>query len=372
MTSKRLARTIINIFVALGLIFSLMATHFSQLIEAGFSTKIYYWTIRPYSLLTGIFPFSLAELTVLFIIVLMAYRLSMAIKMLQNNPQDYLQGLLGKGAQWVVTCVVIYLAFTFMWGLNYSRMTFAEISGLPVAPAEVEELTALALSLTERANELRDEVAEDHRGVMILSGDIPDMFGRAHLGYERAAATYPVLGGRYGSPKGVMLSPYWSYTGISGVYFPFTAEANINTHLPHSMLPSMLPFTTAHEMAHQRGFAREDEANYIAYFTSALHPDTDFQYSGVLQALTYTMNALYRVDVESWNEIRDEFSGGVRRDLIDLQEYRDRFQGPVRQASTRMNNTYLMANRQADGVYSYGRMVDLMLAEFRADKASGK
>jgi len=127
----------------------------------------------------------------------------------------------------------------------------------------------------------------------------------------------------------------------------------------------MLASTTTHEMAHQRGFAREDEANYIAYLTSTLHPDPDFQYSGVMLALTYTMNTLYRYNPETWIEVRNEYSEGVNRDIEDMKKYWTHYQGPIDQISTNINNTYLMANRQKDGVNSYGRMVDLMLAEFR-------
>ena len=361
MNSRRLTRMVLYSAFALAMIFSFLAPRFSSLIEIGYSTKIYYWTIRPYSMFTGLFPFSLAELIVVSTVSLIVYKAGIAIIAVRKAPRDYVKGLPGKGVRLVLALAVIYLTFTFMWGLNYSRMTFAEISGLPVEPASVGELTALALNLTERANELRDEVAEDDRGVMVLSGDVRDMLGRAHLGYERAAEIYPELGGRFGRPKGVILSRYWSYTGIGGVYFPFTAEANVNINMPHFMLP----FTTTHEMAHQRGFAREDEANYLAYLTSTLHPDADFQYSGALRALNYTMSALRRYDPEIWSEIRLEYSEGVRRDLKDWQEYRARYEGSVRQISNRVNDAYLVANRQEDGVHSYGRMVDLMLAEFR-------
>ncbi|MCW3488510.1 DUF3810 domain-containing protein [Dethiobacter alkaliphilus] len=350
----------------MGIVFSLAAPQFSRLIESRYSSGIYYWTIRPYSLLTGIFPFSLAELIVVSLVLYFIYKAVRAVAALRTNPRGFATTVPGKGKRLVLTLAVVYLAFSFMWGFNYSRLTFAEISGLPVEPASVEELTELATHLAERANELRVQVAEDGRGVMTLNGDIREMFGRAHLGYEKAAEIYPQLGGRYGRPKGVMLSRYWSYTGIGGMYFPFTAEANVNTNLPHFLIP----FTTTHEMAHQRGFAREDEANYIAYLTSTLHPDVDFQYSGTLQALNYTMSALRRYDPEKWSEVRTTYGEGVWRDLEEWQRYRARYDGSVRQVSTRVNNTYLMANRQTDGVHSYGRMVDLMLAEYRTVKDS--
>jgi len=361
---KGLAQLILYTLLPLGVGFSLFAPRFSQLIEAGYSTKLYYWTIRPYSMLTGLFPFSLAELTVVSIIAFIIYQAVRAIIIFNKNSVDFVKGLPKKGVRLALILAVVYLAFNLMWGLNYSRMTFAEISGLWVEPVSVDELAELALHLTHWANEVREQVAEDDRGVMTLPHGIQDMFYRAHLGYERAAEIYPELGGDYGRPKGVMLSHYWSYTGIGGVFFPFTAEANVNTNIPHFMLPS----TTTHEMAHQRGFAREDEANYIAYLTCALHPDPDFQYSGVMLALIYTMNELHRYDKETWNEIRIQYSEGVGRDLRDWQDYMERYEGPVMRMSTSINNIYLMANRQEGGVHSYGRMVDLMLAEFRVGK----
>jgi hypothetical protein len=342
---------------------ALLAPKYAQLIESGYSTKIYYWTIRPYSLFTGLFPFSLAELVVVGLGAVTIYTFMKAGLSCWKKPKEFFGGLPKKAGKLTMTLVIIYVAFNLMWGLNYSRLTFAEISGLSVGePATVEELAEVACYLANWANELREQVAEDERGVMTLSYGIKEMFDRAHLGFERAAAIYPELGGRYGRPKGVILSNYWSYTGIGGVYFPFTAEANVNINMPRFMLPS----TTTHEMAHQRGFAREDEANYIAYLAATLHPDPDFQYSGVMLALIYTMSALYRLDQETWSEVRAGYSEGIKRDLSDWQAYWTRFGGPVQEISKNINNTYLKANRQEDGADSYGRMVDLILAEFRA------
>lgn len=361
MNSKRLFRLILYLLLLLGVVFSLLAPHFSQLIESCYSTKLYYWIMRHYGLFTGLFPFSLAEFTVVGIIAVGIYQAGRAMIMFNKNRKDFIKELPKKGVKMVLVLVFLYLGFNLMWGLNYSRMTFAEISGLAVESSSIDELADLAWDLTHRANDLRDQVPEDDRDVMTLPDDIRDMFHRAHLGYERASEIYPELRGRYGRPKGVMLSHFWSYTGISGIYFPFTAEANVNTSMPHLMLPA----TTAHEMAHQRGFAREDEASYIAYLTCTLHPDTDFQYSGVVFALTYTMNTLRKFDPETWREIRMQYCEGVNRDFANWQDYIKRYEGPVKRFSTRVNNTYLKANRQEEGVHSYGRMVDLLLAEYR-------
>jgi Zn-dependent peptidase ImmA (M78 family) len=53
-------------------------------------------------------------------------------------------------------------------------------------------------------------------------------------------------------------------TGILGYYNPFTAESQYNPNIP----ATQLPFTLAHEMSHQLGYAREQEASFIAYLYS--------------------------------------------------------------------------------------------------------
>lgn len=364
MRRKKVSGLAVYVLIAAGLILSILSPMIPQLIEAGYSQSMYTWIIRPYSVLTGFFPFSLAELIVVGLTGLCVFLAVKAVVNLVKNPKLFWKHLWQSLPKVALALILLYVGFNMMWGLNYSRLSFAELSGLPVQPASVEELEELALALTREANALRKQVSEDDRGVMLLPDGIRDMLGRADLGYQQAAKIYPELGGTYGTPKGVLLSRYWSYTGIGGVYFPFTAEANVNIDVPHFMLPS----AATHEMAHQRGFAREDEANFISYLTCTRHPDPDFQYSGTVMALIHTMNALYRHDRDAYGEIRSQYSQGLNRDLKEWQEYWARFEGPVEKVSTRVNDSYLKANRQQDGIHSYGRMIDLLLAEFRRKK----
>lgn len=345
---------------AVGYLISVFAARYPGPLEAVYSTGLYIQLIRPYSMITGIFPFSVAELLIISAVVYGTYTaMKTAVRLKRRTGPGAIQ-VFRVGLQGLLALAFIVVSFQLMWGLNYNRQPFAEIAGLTVQPSGVNELAGLAQKLVDRANALRLQVNEDEQGVMKVSGGISDMFSRAQLGYDAAGEVYPELAGRYGRPKGILLSPYFSYTGITGIYFPFTGEANVNTSIPQYMLPS----TTMHEMAHQRGFAREDEANYIAYLTSTLHPDTDFQYSGVMLALNYTMNQLYRYAPESWLEIREQYSDGLIRDLSAWQAYRERYRGKVWTASNNVNNSYLVLNKQTDGVHSYGRMVDLLLADY--------
>jgi hypothetical protein len=168
-----------------------------------------------------------------------------------------------------------------------------------------------------------------------------------------------------GAPKPVMLSSLMSYAGISGIFIPFTGEANVNATLPEWQIP----FTAAHELAHQRGYAREDEANYVGYRACRAHPDRDFQYSGTFEAALYALGALAGADRAAYGRLRATLSPPLVRDLGALSAWRARYRSRLGRVQDRVNDAYLKTQGQRDGVQSYGRMVDLLLAERRASTA---
>lgn len=308
---------------------------------------------------TGHLPFSLAELTIIGLILLLLWKIVSFIIKLFSRPIN----LLGIGTvlfKSLGVIIAIYMLFLLLWGFNYYRLPFSDLIGLEVGTSTSSDLEELCTYLVEQTNELRTMVEEDHLGFMTVSSSL-DVLKRAKLGYEEAALVYPQLAGSYGQPKKVVLSRLMSYLGIWGVYFPFTAEANINVAIPYSQLPAIV----CHEMAHQRGFAREDEANYIAYLTCKYHPDADFQYSGHLLALIHSIRVLQKHDPILAAKLQDKYSSGVRRDLVELRQFSLQHQGPLENISSQVNDYYLKVNNQKEGVKSYGRMVELLLAEYK-------
>ncbi|MBS3994403.1 MAG: DUF3810 domain-containing protein [Alkaliphilus sp.] len=333
-------------------------SNFPEFIETFYSTRIYLFIAQNLSALTGVIPISLGEMIVLIIFILLPsclfYVIFTVIKFGKINVKMiFINSIILVG--------FTYSLFLIVWGFNYHRLPYSEIAKLDVKPSSIEELSALCEDLIVRANHLRELVNEDDRGIKILNGSIDDMFKRSNVGFYNAQKIIPELQGSFGRPKGILLSEMLSYTGLVGIYFPFTAEANVNTAIPHSMLPS----TTSHEMAHQRGFAREDEANFIAYFTCSLHPDYDFQYSGVLLGLIHSMNTLHRYSPDRHRELQAKYSNGLKRDLNDISSFWKKYEGKIERATNKINDAYLKSNLQEDGVRSYGRMVDLLLAKYR-------
>jgi hypothetical protein len=219
----------------------------------------------------------------------------------------------------------------------------------------------------EEANAARGGLAEDAAGVMRLADGPRHALLRTEAGFGAAAKRHAFLAIGCTRPKPLLTSAALSWLGITGIYSPFTGEPNVNMTLPDSELP----FAASHEVAHQRGFAREDEANYLGYVACRLHPDADFRYSGRLAASVYAMNALALRDRAAWKRLEAGRSAGVGRDLAALVAWAERYRGPVERLSARLNDAYLRSQGQPEGVESYGRVVDLLLAERRTTEQPG-
>ncbi|MFA6808732.1 MAG: DUF3810 domain-containing protein [Eubacteriales bacterium] len=359
-----LKKLILLLFWPAGFVLAYGTSFYPEFVDKYYSQLIYRTVMGPVSRFFGIFTFSVAEIIVLLLISFMVLgliitcvkKLKAAIQSKKNSKRiidDFYKALIIAG--------ISYFAFIALWGINYNRLSFSEIASMEIKPAHTEELEQLCVSLIARANTLRLQVREDSQGVMKIEGGYEEVLKTARAGYEKTSGIYSELSGRYGDPKPVFLSAGMSYMGISGVYFPFTGEANVNVDIPECMLPC----TAAHEMAHQRGFAREDEANYIAWLVCKNSDDVNFQYSGTLLALIHSMNALYIDNPEIALELKKNYSEGLLRDLIDLSDYWKKHQGKAEKITSDVNDAYLKSNRQEDGVKSYGRMVDLLLAEQR-------
>lgn len=354
------------LLLPLAILLTFIASKYPSLVERYYTTTIYLYVSQIVSSITGVIPFSVAELILIIGTITIGWGIALHVKTVIYNRQNWIPMIKSHLLVVTVFTTVVYFLFVVSWGLNYHRVPLASIIDLEIEKSSVEELEALSKYLVEQANELREYVEVNNEGLMFVSSGIRDIFKRADIGFYEAAKQYPEFAGNYGRPKPVLFSRFLSYQKIGGFYFPFTGEANVNIDGPHFTIP----FVALHEMAHQRGFAREDEANFIAYVTAMMHPDYDYQYSGTMLALNYVMNALRRQDIDRYQAILESYSPGVKRDFDDWRQQSQRFDGFISKVSNRVNNVYLQANAQSDGVQSYGRMVDLLLANYRTEIAN--
>lgn len=343
----------------IGILIFLVSGYYPYITEKIYSLFIYKMLSQSISRLTGLFPFSLAEGVIVFsAIFIIAYTLRFGVSLGKTKKMEEIKKFL---LNLLTVAGIIYFSFQILWGLNYNRMRLDEILSLDAQTPTQEELIGLCEDLILQTNKLRTSLNQSTDNVMTLPYEKAQALKIAYKGFENASLYYPRLDGKYGRPKGIILSKPMCYTGISGFFFPFTSEANVNMSTPDPFFPC----TITHEMAHQRGFAREDEANFIAYIACINHPDIYFQYSGTLSALSYSMRALRKINNSKYNELLTTYSEGVARDLKFNNDFWNRYSGPIEKASDKINDTYLKTQNQKTGVKSYGAMVDLLIAEYR-------
>ena len=256
---------------------------------------------------------------------------------------------------------VMYFLFVLFCGINYYRYEFTVYSGLEIQKSTKQELIELCEVLIEDANEYRAKLTSKSGTAELFDNNYYGTAQRAKNAMNRLSDEYKILKGDYSSPKPVRQSKVMSYLGITGMFFPFTFEANVNVHIPPYQIPSVM----LHELVHLRGFMREDEANFISYLASIKSGYDDFYYSGTMTALVHSMNALYMADYDAFVNLYNMYSEDVRKDMEYSRNYWKQFDTKVADAANKVNDTYLKANNQYDGVKSYGRMVDLLLAYYR-------
>ena len=341
------------------------------IVERAISGTLFQAISFPIALVTSLVPFSLTELLALLaILTLSGWLLWLLVRLtgrLTGRLTDRLsapalpwqKGVLRRRARALLwTAAILALLFFLLHGVNYFRLPVAQSFGFAVRPRTAQELAVVTETLAREASAVRAQSLENANGVFRLRDGVRGTLDQTTLGYTAAAVEWPQLAGPTVRPKGVLVSHLWSYTGISGIYVPFLVEANVNIDQPDYVIPD----TAGHEAAHAHGFAREDEAGFISFLANTHNPNPDIRYSALANAYVRCANALYAQDPEAYAKTARFVSAAMSRDLNENSRYWQQFAGPVATASEQVNNAYLKSNKQTDGVQSYGRMIDLVLA----------
>ncbi len=256
---------------------------------------------------------------------------------------------------------IFYFLFTGMWGLNYHRRPIQEIVQIEEEHVSKAKLEMLCRRLIQLTNASRNLLTQNQTQPLQVSISQTQMLAQATAGFQSIAKAYPELAYSHYSVKAVYVPQVMSFFGVSGIYFPFTGEANVNMHPPAYLLPG----TICHEMAHQIGFASEDEANFVAYLVCRLNPEPAFQYSANFTAMKYAMNRLRYVNPRAYKKIEKSYSPGVKQDLKQNRLYWESSQNPIEVFTDGLYDLFLKANDQDEGIKSYSRVVELLMGEYR-------
>lgn len=221
-----------------------------------------------------------------------------------------------------------------------------------------KELYDTALALIDEINEVLPEVYYPRNTYSSMTFSYAELNEKLNAAYDTLSDQYPDFQRMYSNTKPVMLSEPWTYTHISGVYTFFTGEANVNTNYPDFIMVS----SAAHEMAHQRGITKEDEANFTAFLVCSLSDDPYIRYCGYADVLNDVMSKLTS-SPELYNDARAKMPAELKREYTSYSEFFDQYRENVAASvSTAVNNAYITSHNQPAGVKSYGLVVDLVAA----------
>lgn len=311
--------------------------------------------VRPWHAFAGrlfsAVPFSVTEWVILFLAALGVVLLVLLIVRLIRRRwvKAYRTGM-----TILSVSAAMFALFCLWWGVLYYSDSFTEQAGLERRDISVQELETVTRYFAEQANAAGEHVERGEDGV--FRADKSDIFRRSADIYGGAEQIFPCLAAPAVRAKPVLLSRLLSYIRYTGFFFPYTAEANLNADSPACLLPS----TIAHELAHLRGVAREDEANFCAVVACMESGDEDYRYSGTLLAYIYLGNALYRADYDAWREVYSTLSENVRADLRANNDYWARFETPAADVSEKVYESFLQTYGDDRGMQSYGACVDLL------------
>lgn len=307
--------------------------------------------------ISSVFPFSLAEAVILLILPFFAVALTYGVLLKDALKQTRFLCLL------LSFILLLYSSFVLTFAAGYRGSTLDQKMGIERSALGEEDLYETALWLIDELDRVTPEIARDADGATVMPFGFDEMAEEIRASYGSLQQKYRFIPDSSGKAKPIALSRAMSYTRILGVYTFFTGEANVNTNFNDFNTV----FTAAHEMAHQRGFAREDEANMMAFLVCINSDVSYLRYTGYFEMLRYVLSALSSTGSMYYAEAFYRMPEIARDDqavyAARFAPYRDSAVGNV---SGAVNDTYLKL-QGTEGEKSYGLVVDLAVALYRAE-----
>ncbi len=307
--------------------------------------------------LTGFIPFSLAEFLLLSSPILLVCIVVATVRRAVRGNRYLIRCITGL----LSVLVLVGSMFVFTFAAGYHTSTLDVKLGIPRKDVSADDLAYTMNIVIDRLNALSERVTYVTEKGSVRPFSHAETVELCKESYARIRLLAPFIWNIDAPVKQIMLSEYMTYTHISGVYTFFTGEANLNTNYPYFVNV----FTTAHEMAHQRGVARENEANFMAYLVCIFSEDVYMQYAGYLNMYEYLASPLYSASPTLYRDTVSRLNSMVRYDLECYSEFFDKYRDNVAaDVSDAVNNTYLIL-QGTEGSKSYGMVVDLAVSFHR-------
>ena len=314
--------------------------------EKYYSTSVYVYLSRLFRFLFGWVPFSFGDILYIVLGILIIRFFIKSIRQ-RKFPIIKIIGVLS----------IAYFCFHFFWGLNYYRLPLYKTLEIKELKYSTDDLEIFTNQLIEKANNLQLKITKNDTVKVIVPFSKKEIYQNVKNGYVKLSKEYPKFTYKNKSLKNSLISLPMTYLGTSGYLNPFTGEAQVNSLNPSVSYAS----TSCHEVAHQIGYAAENEANFIGFLSSINNDNIYFQYSGYYMGLRYALNDLYRRDKEKYKKAIEKVNNGILKNMKESHDFWQSYQNAIEPYTKRMYDLFLKVNKQKEGIKSYNLMVGMLI-----------
>jgi hypothetical protein len=345
------------VFLILSAIAIKWVSLYPSFVEEYYSNGLYPLISRAQRILFGWIPFSLGDLFYGFVILIIIYKTAQLIKVIwkkKMNRQYLVAGL----QQLIFLFLFMYVLFYLLWGLNYNRKGIGEQLGFKISSYTTADTDSLVSKLTERVNHYAKEFSAEEKKSLKRKRNL---FSETKEAYDLAVKQYAFLKYETKSVKPSLFSYLGNYLGFQGYYNPFTGEGQVNTTIPQVLEP----FVSCHEVGHQIGYAKENEANLAGYLAAKSSESPYFRYSVYFDMFNYAISDLWRKDSIASKKYLDQLDSLVKKDRRELKEFFQRHRNPIESVVAWGYGEYLKANNQPAGKQTYNEVVGWLIAYYK-------
>ena len=349
-------KLILVIFLGIQMLLISILKNYPEFVEQFYSNGIYIFLSKLMRYVFGWLPFSIGDI---FYTLAGIYILRWLFTNRKRIIKDTLNWLLDIGA----TLSIVYFAFHILWAFNYYRQPLYKSLNIE-AEYTTEQLIAFTKKLITKSNAIHNQLSINDTLKIEIPYSKPEIFDKVKDGYKTLSAEYSHLDYQPRSIKKSIYSTPLTYMGFSGYLNPFTNEAQVDDLIPTYKFPT----TSCHEVAHQLGYAAENEANFIGSLAAIHNDDAYFKYSGYTFVLRHCLAELYRRDETIYDSILPTINMGILKNYQEVKTFWMAYKNPIEPFFEKTFDSFLKANNQSAGMKSYSYVVALYV-NYYEDKA---
>lgn len=333
----------------------------NDVVERYYASGVYPYISVALRFITGFIPFSVGDFFYLLILVYFIIKLFLWLKCLKKHSTDNFFAVIFVSI--ITGLLKLYVVFMVLWGLNYNRSSIDKQLQLAPHNYDTASISLITNELIDTVNSIRRKLPSDKLPVYDRSVIVKEA---VHC-YSTASLTNKNFNYRLPAVKQTVFTPLADYAGFLGYYNPFSGEAQLRTDIPNVMIP----YIACHEMAHQLGYAGEDQANFVGYLVCRVSNDPFFRYSVYLDLLNYALAEQYRLYGTHTNfkrfemviqENRQRMDTLVKLDRKLIRQFFDKRRNNVAPIVSTLYDQYLRMNKQFAGICSYDLVVKWLIA----------